>query len=76
MREQDYHQKQAHKTNSKYHWRHLREPRNHVLITLLHSLYKPSDIRKTLNELTSCIKSGTRWLCIICDEKPALILKS
>ncbi|CAB4011007.1 Hypothetical predicted protein, partial [Paramuricea clavata] len=30
MRERDYHQKQAHKTNSEYHWQKFRELRNYI----------------------------------------------
>ena len=88
MRERDYHQKQAHKTNSEYHWQHFRQLRNHVnnQVTLAKSKSfqdsvnsnkdKPSDLWKTLNELTSRNKSGTTPSCIISEEMPIADQKS
>ncbi len=88
MRERDYHQKQAHKTNSEYHWQHFRQLRNHVnnQVKLAKSKYfqdsvnsnkdKPSDLWKTLNELTSRNKSGTTPSCIISEEMPITDQKS
>ncbi len=88
MREQDYHQKQAHKTNSEYHWQHFRQLRNHVnnQVKVAKSKYfqdsvnsnkdKPSDLWKTLNELTSRNKSGTTPSSIISEEMPITDQKS
>ena len=82
MRERDYHQKQAHKTNSDYHWQKFRELRNYInnQIKLAKTKYyqdtvkankdNPSDLWKTLNELTSRNKSGTNLTCVISEEKP------
>ena len=88
MRERDYHQKHAHKTNSEYHWQQFRELRNQVnsQIKLAKSKYyqdsvnankdNPSDLWKTLNNLTSRNKSGTNPTCIISEEKPVTDQKS
>ena len=81
MRERDYHLKQAHKTNSEYHWQLYRQLRNQVnsQIKLAKSKYfqdsvittkdKPSELWKTLNELTSRKKSETSPSCIISEDK-------
>ena len=81
MRERDYHQK----SNSEYHWQHFRQLRNHVnsQVKLARSKYfqdsvnsnkdKPSDLWKTLNELTSRNKSPS---CIISEEMPITDQKS
>jgi hypothetical protein len=88
MREQDYHQKHVHKTNSEYHWQKFRELRNQVnsQIKLAKCKYyqdsvnankdNPSDLWKTLNNLTSRNKSGTNPTCIISEEKPVTDQKS
>ena len=88
MHERDYHQKQAHKTNLEYHWQQFRELRNLVnnQIKLAKSKYyqdsvnanqdNPSNLWKTLNELTSRNKSGTNPSCIIFEEKPVTDQKS
>ena len=77
MRERDYHQKQAHKTNSEYHWAKFRQLRNLVnkQIKLGKSKYyqdavnadkdNPSGLWKTLNELTSRNVSRQNPSCII-----------
>ena len=88
MHERDYHQKQAHKTNLEYHWQQFRELRNPVnnQVKLAKSKYyqdsvnanknNPSNLWKTLNELTSRTKSGTNPSCIISEEKPVTDQKS
>ena len=88
MHERDYHQKQAHKTNLEYHWQQFRELRNLVnnQIKLAKSKYyqdsvnanknNPSNLWKTLNELTFRNKSETNPSCIISEEKPVTDQKS
>ena len=88
MHEREYHQKQAHKTNLEYHWQQFRELRNLVnnQVKLAKSKYyqnsvnanknNPSNLWKTLNELTSRTKSGTNPSCIISEEKPVTDQKS
>ena len=88
MHERDYHQKQAHKTNLEYHWQQFRELRNLVnnQVKLARSKYyqdsvnanknNPSNLWKTLNELTPRTKSGTNPSCIISEEKPVTDQKS
>ena len=88
LRDRDYHKKQTHKTNSEYHWQHFRQLRNHVnsQIKLAKSKYfqdlvntnkdKPSELLKTLNELTSRKKSETGPSCIISEDKTITDQKS
>ena len=89
MRERDYHQKQAHKTNSEYHWAKFRQLRNLVnkQIKLGKSKYyqecrkfwsgpNPSGLWKTLNELTSRNVSRQNPSCIISEGVPETDEKS
>ncbi len=82
MRECDFHQKQAHKANSDYHWQKFRELRDYINNQIKFGKSKfyqdtvkankdnSSGLWKTLNELTSQNKLGTTPTCIISDEKP------
>ena len=88
MRERDYHQKQAHKTNSEYHWAKFRQLRNLVnkQIKLGKSKYyqdavnadkdNPSGLWKTFNELTSRNVSRQNPSCIISEGVPETDEKS
>ena len=88
MWERDYHQKQAHKTNSEYHWAKFRQLRNLVnkQIKLGKSKYyqdavnadkdNPSGLWKTLNELTSRNVSRQNPSCIISEGVPETDEKS
>ena len=88
MRERDFHQKQAHKTNSEYHWVKFRQLRNFInnQIKLAKSKYyrdtinadkdNPSGLWKTLNELTSRNISGQNPSCIISEDEPVSDQKS
>ena len=88
MRERDFHQKQAHKTNSEYHWVKFRQLRNFInnqiklakskyyRDTINADKYNPSGLWKTLNELTSRNISGQNPSCIISEDEPVSDQKS
>ena len=88
MRERDFHQKQAHKTNSEYHWVKFRQLRNFInnQIKLAKSKYyrdtinadkdNPSGLWNTLNELTSRNISEKNLSCIISADEPVSDQKS
>ena len=65
MRNRDFHLKQAHKTNSNYHWEKYREVKNyinkHYINQNLINVNKdnPAGLWKSLNEITARDKSTT-----------------
>ena len=71
MRNRDFHLKQAHKTNSNYHWEKYREVKNYInkQVKLCKSNYyqnlinvnkdNPAGLWKSLNEITARDKSTT-----------------
>ena len=82
MRNRDFHLKQAHKTNSNYHWEKYREVKNYInkQVKLCKSNYyqnlinvnkdNPAGLWKSLNEITARDKSRTTPSCIISDDVP------
>ena len=88
MRERDFHQKQAHKTNSEHHWAKFRQHRYLVnkQIKLSRSIYYRDAVItdkdniaghwKTLSELTSRNVKGQNPLCIISECEPVTDEKS
>ena len=71
VRNRDFHLKQAHKTNSNYHWKKYREIKNYInkQVKLCKSNYyqnlinvnkdNPAGLWKSLNEITARDKSRT-----------------